>query len=136
MCGRYPQAERDKDEEIKWRVLKCGYDRVLVISEDLLDCQMYNRKRVAVTWETSWLREWMNKVFVFKAFNEEEIAKVAEVCSQNLDNPVFVKAEGGRATWDRLFVLSMEEFVISSSLWNFTPILRREAPSPVLTRGR
>lgn len=106
--GRYPQEERDRDDEIKWRVLKCGYDRALVISEDLLDCQKYNRTYENVTWETSWLREWLNKVFVFKAFDEEEIAKVAEVRNQNLDNFMY-NTDGGRATWDRVFALSMEE---------------------------
>ena len=106
--GNYPQGENGEVEPIEWRVLKVDGDKALVISEKLLDCVEYNEEDTAVTWETCTLRKWMNGEFINKAFSSSEQAKIATVTNQNPDNPI-CGTEGGNATQDRIFALSIEE---------------------------
>ena len=116
--GRYPQKKGDKLDKRKshlwdrlhWRVLRREYDKVLLITEDLIDCQVYNEGLVDVTWEKSSLRRWMNGEFLLHAFTDEERTRIAWVCNQNPDNDYFDDVvEGGNPTWDRVFALSIDE---------------------------
>ena len=106
--GSYPHNSEYRKETIRWRVLKCEYDRALVITEDLVDCQLYNETSRFVTWDVCSLREWMNREFINKAFDDDERLKIMEVCNQNPDNTKF-GTRGGNATWDRVFALTIEE---------------------------
>ena len=106
--GNYPQGENGEEEPIEWRVLTVDGDKALVISEKLLDCVLYNEKYVNVTWETCTLRKWMNGEFINKAFSSSDQAKIATVTNQNLDNPEY-NTEGGNATQDKIFALSIDE---------------------------
>ncbi len=106
--GQYPQGANGKVQPIEWRVLTVENGRALVISEKLLDCVKYNEVKTDVTWETCTLRKWMNGEFLNKAFSSSEQSKIATVTNQNPDNPEY-GTQGGRATQDRIFVLSIEE---------------------------
>ena len=106
--GNYPQGENGEEEPIEWRVLAVDGDKALVISEKLLDCVEYNEEYTNVTWETCTLRSWMNHDFLYAAFSNGEQAKIATVTNQNPDNPEY-GTEGGNATQDRIFALSIEE---------------------------
>jgi hypothetical protein len=74
----------------------------------LIDCHVYHDELEDVTWEKCSLRKWLNEEFIFKAFDEQERSRIVKVCNQNRDNPWW-GTEGGKATWDRVFALSIEE---------------------------
>ena len=106
--GQYPQGANGEVQPIEWRVLTVENGRALVISEKLLDCVKYNEGYTDVTWETCTLRKWMNGEFLNKAFSSSEQSKIATVTNQNPDNPEY-DTQGGDATQDRIFALSIEE---------------------------
>jgi hypothetical protein len=106
--GSYPETAEGGKKPITWLVLKCEYDRALVISEKLIDAQPYNDKRVSVTWETASLKKWMNEEFMELAFREDEKERVLMACNQNPDRERY-GTDGGYPTWDRVFALSIEE---------------------------
>ena len=105
--GNYPQGANGEVQPIEWRVLDVQNGRALVISEKLIDCVKYNEEYTSVTWETCTLRSWMNNDFLKQAFSSEQ-AKIVTVTNQNLDNPAH-GTEGGNATQDKIFVLSIDE---------------------------
>ena len=106
--GRYPHGSDGSIEPLKWRILDRSYGRVLLISEELIDCHVYHDKLEDITWEKCSLRKWLNEEFIFKAFDEQERSRIVKVCNQNRDNPWW-GTKGGKATWDRVFALSIEE---------------------------
>lgn len=106
--GSYPETAGGGRKPITWLVLKCEYDRALVISEKLIDVQRYDKKYKNVTWQTASLRGWMNREFMEVAFHEGEKGRVLMTCNQNPDNAEY-GTDGGKATWDRVFVLSIGE---------------------------
>ena len=117
--GRYPKKDNDRMYESKykpweplyWRVLKREYDKILLITEDLVECRKYHEECTNVTWETCSLRKWMNEEFIYTAFNnEEDRSRIALVLNQNPDYDYYeVLAEGEDPTWDRVFALSIDE---------------------------
>jgi uncharacterized protein YjbI with pentapeptide repeats len=106
--GRYPHGSDGSIEPLKWRVLDRSYDRVLLITEELIDCHVYHDEFEDVTWEKCSLRKWLNEDFIFNAFDEQERSRIVKVCNQNRDNPLW-GTKGGKATWDRIFALSIED---------------------------
>ena len=106
--------DKSKDESwepLYWRVLKREYDKILLITEDLIECRRYHEDSIDVTWETCSLRKWMNEEFIYTAFNnEEDRSRIALVLNKNPDNDYFEElVEGGDPTWDRVFALSIDE---------------------------
>lgn len=113
--GNYPQGADGEVQPIEWRVLAVKSGKALVISEGLLDCVQYNKEYTSVTWETCTLRKWMNNNFLSKAFSSSQQAKIAAVTNDNPDNPNY-DTNGGNATRDKIFALSMEE--AEKYFWN------------------
>ena len=105
--GNYYRQGTEK-EPLFWRVLRREYDKVLMITEELVDCQVYNKKYEDITWEQGYLRKWMNEDFMHEAFTEKEQREIAVVCNQNPDNRKH-GTKGGNPTWDRIFALSTDE---------------------------
>ena len=116
--GSYEQ-DGNKDngsEAIEWYVIAKEDGKALLLSKYILANTMYNfemdnGKAVAVdtTWETSWLRQWLNFDFYNNAFLEEEqehIIQTQLVNSLNDDTGVVI---GGNETIDSVFVLSEDE---------------------------
>jgi len=95
-------------EAIKWRVLEVAEDRMLVISEDVLDSRVYHSKAESVTWETSELRFWLNDFFFRTAFASKEKNRILESDVINSFNPT-TGIRGGNDTQDRIFLLSIDE---------------------------
>lgn len=111
--GEYPQTDKTGEtaEPIKWRVLQVNGDDVLVQADVCLDCQEYNdasEKKFYITWESCSLRKWLNETFIEKAFSPEEQQAMIETTIENPDNPIY-DTEGGEATTDKVFLLSLEE---------------------------
>ena len=105
--------EQDNDtsngkEDIKWRVLAKGNNRILVISDKALDCQPYNSSYRDITWENCTLRKWLNNDFVNAAFTAEERAKIPMVTVSADKNPKY-DTDPGNATKDKVFLLSIVE---------------------------
>ncbi len=104
--GLYPQGTNGEVLPIEWRVLEVQKDKVLLLTDKLLDYVRYNEERADVTWETCSLRKWMNNDFIQIAFNSEEQSKIATVTNRNTTN------NGTKVvndTQDKVFALSLEE---------------------------
>ncbi len=108
--GQYEQDNdlSNGDEPIEWQVLAAEEDRVLVISKYGLFTMPFNMDLYDVTWESSFLRAWLNVEFFRSAFNESEQQRILQVTLKNPDNPEYGTA-GGNDTADRIFLLSIDE---------------------------
>ncbi len=116
---RFGHYEQDGDttngpEEIEWIVLEVSKEShtALVISKYGLDVQPYHKKKnVAVTWETSSLRKWLNRDFLNTAFSDEEqgFIRVTLVANDKTQGYKGYKSSGGNDTKDKIFLLSYAE---------------------------
>lgn len=95
-------------EVIEWIVLDKQNDKVLLISDKLLDYVPYNEEAKAVTWSNCSLRNWLNNDFYTTAFAPQERAKIALSNNSNPANSTH-KTDGGKSTNDRVFSLSADE---------------------------
>ena len=110
---RFGTYEQDNDttngeEEIEWLVLAKDGNKTLVMSLYALDCQPYNASDSNVTWETCYLREWLNGSFLNSAFNADEqilIGKTTVTADKNPSN----NTTPGNNTTDKVFLLSVPE---------------------------
>ena len=107
---KYHKTEKDyfKYEPIKWRILQSENGEAFLLSDVILDKQLYNENDKYVTWEKSSLRAWLNKKFINTAFSDEEKEKINITEIINQDNPVY-GTEGGNNTFDKIFLLSLSE---------------------------
>ncbi|MDO4804483.1 MAG: pentapeptide repeat-containing protein [Lachnospiraceae bacterium] len=108
--GRYKQGGNGEMLPLRWRVLKIDVEknRVLLITEKLIDCRVYHNEHVDITWKKCDLRKWLNKEFLQEAFTLDERERIAVTDNENPDNAIF-KTPGGSSTDDRIFLLSMDE---------------------------
>ena len=108
--GNYHQNYGDSSEvePIEWVVLNKNKKAVLLLSKKGLNVQLYNSTDENVTWETCYLREWLNHEFMNHAFNEEEQNLIQETTNKQTKNPKY-NTEGGNPTVDKLFLLSVNE---------------------------
>lgn len=95
-------------EPIEWIVLDKQDDKVLLLSEKILDRRNYFGANYPVTWENSHLRFWLNAVFYESAFNEEEQQRIQQTEVVNEDKFQW-KTDGGSNTEDYIFLLSISE---------------------------
>ena len=91
-----------------WRVLEVRDGKALVISEDIVEANVYDLAAAdGVTWETSFLRTYLNGIFLEK-FTAEEQEQIAVTRIKNPDN-LWYGTPGGADTDDKIFLLSLEE---------------------------
>lgn len=109
--------EQDNDvsngpEGIEWIVLKEEDGKMMLLSRYVLDTKKYHPHWYsyddAFVWENCDLRDWMNKNFYNKAFNSEDKNRIVETVVENPDNEKY-GIEGGPATRDKVFLLSIDE---------------------------
>lgn len=110
---RFGTYEQDNDisngkEDIEWRVLAKENNRILVISDKALDCQLYNVKYDVVTWKTCTLRKWLNDDFFSSAFTDAEKMCIPIVTVSADKNPKY-STYSGKTTKDKIFLLSTKE---------------------------
>ena len=101
-------------EDIEWLVLAKESNKILVISNKVLDFQPYNEKpyyetRKAITWEQCSLRKWLNDSFLNEAFSEEERALIQSTTVSVDKIPNYHYTDPGNATTDKVFLLSYNE---------------------------
>ena len=96
------------EETIEWLVLEVNEGKALMISRYAIDAEDYESFDYNATWETCWLRHWLNGKFYESAFNTEEKLSIQLTKIRNNDNPEYGTA-GGNDTEDKVFLLSIEE---------------------------
>ena len=113
----------DEKQPIKWRVLSVNGDDAFLMADQNLFGASYNETDIGVTWETCTLRSWLNGYssssntagfsyssfnFINTAFTTEESNAIYLSRVENNDNSQY-GTEGGNATWDRVYLLSIDE---------------------------
>ncbi len=93
-------ADGETKGPISWQVLAKEDNKVLLLSEKVLDCLQYNDK-YDNSWESCTLRQWLNSTFIETAFNEEEQARLVET--------TLISNGGAVTTSDRVFILDQAE---------------------------
>lgn len=83
-------------------------NRILVISDKALDCQLYNVINDDVTWKTCTLRKWLNDDFFNSAFTDAEKICIPTVTVTADKNPKY-STYSGKTTKDKIFLLSTKE---------------------------
>lgn len=108
--GKYEQDNNTSNgkEKIEWLVLEVKDGKALVISKYALDCKPYNTSSTNVTWKTCSLRNWLNNDFINSAFSATEKTMIPSVKVSADKNPDY-STSSGKATQDRLFLLSVKE---------------------------
>ena len=104
-------------EPIEWQVLDVRDGKAFVVSRYGLDRKQYHHEDciggdwanfLKVTWEMCDLRSWLGSVFYNEAFTEEEQESILRTKVTNPDNKSY-GVDGGKDTYDYLYVLSNEE---------------------------
>ncbi len=91
----------------KWRILDIQDNKVLIITQDIIEIRLYDLHFAGEVWETCSLRKYLNNEFL-NQFTFEEQAQIKETLISNLDNPKHC-TWGGNDTYDKIFLLSIEE---------------------------
>ncbi len=97
-----------KWEQIKWKVLNNDGNTLFVVADKAIDCKDYNEENISITWETSTIRNWLNKGFYNVAFSSSEQSAIVRQNVVNKDNPYY-GTEGGNNTSDNVYLLSISE---------------------------
>lgn len=92
-----------------WRVLEVCKGKTLLLSENVIDLQLYHDAYESVTWEKSSVREYLNTTFL-NTFTPHEQLQILDTQVSNSPNPWF-GVGGGEDTSDKIFLLSVEEVV-------------------------
>lgn len=95
--------------DYEWKVLEIKENKLLLITDQILEQRDYHDKKEAVTWEQSETRNYLNTSFIdrFSAADKERILTTE---NRNPDNPWY-NSTGGNTTNDRAFLLSLDEVV-------------------------
>lgn len=110
LLGAYEQDNQISNgkEPVIWNVIKKDGKRVLLISQDGLDCKEYHPENVAVNWEMSSIRKWLNGEFINNAFskNEQKVLSSSKITADK--NPEY-DTNPGNPTNDKVLLLSIKE---------------------------
>ena len=99
--GKYAQTSPiAESEDVVWIVLDAEDEKVLLLSEKVLDCKRLNDIGIDVSWETCTLRQWLNSSFMNEIFTNEEKNEIIEAELRN---------SSGNSTKDKVFLLSADE---------------------------
>jgi len=119
--GQYPQSNSSERTPIKWKVLDINDDKILLLSEYVIDAKPYNSSLINTTWEKCTLRSWLNNDFFNAAYSIQEKSFITStrVSTPGFKHPFRVGGggltsnpdvvPGGNDVNDKIFVLSFEE---------------------------
>ncbi len=110
--GTYEQdgKENNGKEKLIWQVLDKNGDKILIMTEKIIDVQPYHVSDgiyEAITWEKSDIRKWLNEDFMNAAFSSSEKNKIQSTKVVNKDGKY--GTDGGKDTNDRVCLLSIDE---------------------------
>lgn len=108
--GTYEQdgVSGNGGETIEWIVLDKRGQELLLLSRYCLDSQPYEQGGGSVMWADSWIRDWLNDVFIENSFSADEQKMIQYTTCYNNDNPMYYTSSG-RSTEDKVFLLSADE---------------------------
>lgn len=95
--------------DYQWKILDIKENKVLLITDQIIEQRDYHNKKEAVTWEQSEIRHYLNNSFL-ERFSSIDTEKILTTENRNPDNPWY-KSSGGNSTIDRVFLLSLDEVV-------------------------
>jgi len=92
-----------------WQVLERENDKVLLLSDKILDKVEYNNDVAKITWEQCTMRQYLNEEFYnkFGLIDKSRIVQMPVVSSNN----IWYGTDNGPDTNDYIFLLSLEEVV-------------------------
>lgn len=131
--GSYEQDNNTSNgkEDIKWLVLEVKGDKALVISKYALDCKPYHTSFSYVTWETCYLRQWLNNDFINSAFSNDEQARIPTAMVTAEQSPDSL-VDQGNDTLDQVFLLSVTEV---NKYFNSNSAMQCEATNYAVANG-
>ncbi len=109
--GSFEQDDNEGNgkEDIEWIVLDVEEDgRLVLITKYCIERVSYHKKAEDITWEECFIRSWLNKGFLDDSFTKEEQWIIPTSFVKNDDNPLY-GTDGGNDTYDKAFLLSIEE---------------------------
>jgi len=92
-----------------WYILKEEDDKILLLSQDIIELKKYHDTFEDVTWEDASIRKYLNGEF-YDSFESEDKLQIIESHICNEDNPWY-SVSGGQKTMDKIFLLSIDEVV-------------------------
>ncbi|MDF2822404.1 MAG: hypothetical protein K0R15_2852 [Clostridiales bacterium] len=95
--------------EYEWRILDIKDDKVLILTEEIIELRDYHNKSIDITWKDCELRRYLNGEF-YDNFSENDRERIIETINTNPGN-LWYKADGGEDTIDKIFILSMDDVV-------------------------
>ncbi|MBQ6342108.1 MAG: hypothetical protein IJI41_03175 [Anaerolineaceae bacterium] len=116
--GSYEQDgnKNNGTEGIEWIVLSLNNGKALLLSKYGLDSRKYNDEYGNLTWEKCSLRSWLNNDFYSTAFTETEQDRISNTYTNTpstthvrQEDNYFYTVSGGNPTYDRIFLLSIDE---------------------------
>jgi len=93
----------------QWKILDVKENRILIISDQIIEQRDYHDKKESITWEQSEIRHYLNNGFL-ERFSSSDKEKLLTTHNINADNPWYGSI-GGADTDDRVFLLSLNEIV-------------------------
>ena len=90
----------DRKEKITWKILAVEDGKVLAVTTDGIDCQLYNTEAIETSWENCSLRKWLNGTFLKNAFDSVDLKRILTT---------EVACTSGNSVKDELFLLSIAE---------------------------
>lgn len=107
--GLYPQKSSDPTNvrPLEWLVLDKQGDKALLISRYVIDKLPYNLTNDFCTWETSYIRQWLNNDFYNFAFDQDDKSYI--IPTTNITNDKW--ANTTVTTIDNIFLLSDDEVI-------------------------
>lgn len=95
--------------DYRWRVLDIKKNKMLILTDQIIEQRDYHTKKENVTWEQSEIRSYLNNGF-FDRFSSSDKDRIVITHNINADNPWYGSV-GGNDTMDRVFLLSLDETV-------------------------
>jgi hypothetical protein len=93
--------------DYEWRVLEVSDDKVLLLSEYVIEYKPYHNSKTDITWAQCDLRSYLNGEFL-NSFSDDDKLLIAKTENTNSNNP-WSGVPGGNLTDDYFFLLSVED---------------------------
>lgn len=95
--------------EYEWRILEVQQDKILIVTEEIIEQRDYHNKAIDITWKDSELRKYLNNDF-YNRFSQDDKSRIVKVINKNPNNNWY-NSYGGEDTTDKIFLLSLDEVV-------------------------
>jgi len=95
-------GDKLKFGEYEWRILNIKDDKVLILTEEIIELRDYHNKSVDITWKYCELRRYLNGEFC-DSFSENDRERIIETINTNYGN-LWYGADGGFVHQERIIV--------------------------------